>query len=79
MSIAIRRHRREVIIAKRASQATWFDKEPGRLAKISPFDCGKPKCGMCYYKEFYAREMTKLKERSERRELLEEYGSVLKW
>lgn len=32
------------------------DDQVGRFRKIDAFDCGRPRCGLCHYDKYYARE-----------------------
>lgn len=54
MNRAERRRRTEVIITRRMEEIRWsemFDwvdsRDIGRCKNMSPFDCGRPRCGVC--------------------------------
>ena len=54
MNRAERRRRTEVIIARRREEIRWSEmlnwvnsRYIGRCRNMSPFDCGRPRCGVC--------------------------------
>ena len=54
MNRAERRRRTEVVVARRIEEMRWTDmfewiddRYIGRCRNRSPFDCGRPRCGVC--------------------------------